>query len=174
MVGFVNGIPLLFLELKSIHRDSHAYEDNLKDYKDTIPNLFINNAFIILSNGLQSKIGTITSSYKFFHEWKIHEEDVPNIDLTRMIKGTCDKKNFLDLFENFIVFEEVEDIIKVLAKNHQFLGVNKVINNIKTIDELSGKLGVFCILKEVAKVKCYSYQRKLQKIFWKLHYRYCT
>ena len=68
IIGFVNGIPLVFFELKSIHKDlRHAYDDNLKDYKDTIPNLFNTNAFVILSNGLQSKKGTITSPFKFFH-----------------------------------------------------------------------------------------------------------
>ena len=146
IVGFVNGIPLIFLELKSTHRDlRHAYEDNLKDYKDTISNFFNLNAFIILSNGLQSKIGTITSSYKFFHEWKrISEENDPEINLVTMIKGTCSKDKFIDIFENFIAYEETDKgIIKILAKNHQYLGVNKVINNAKSIENLKGKLGVF-------------------------------
>ena len=155
IIGFVNGIPLVFLELKSTHRDlRHAFDDNLKDYKDTIPNLFNTNAFIILSNGLKSKIGTITSPFKFFNEWKRVSEgkrpDVdlvnkdPDIDLVNMIKGTCSKDHLIDLLENFIAYEDSGgEIIKILAKNHQFLGVNKVINNSKTIDDLKGKLGVF-------------------------------
>ncbi len=146
IVGFVNGIPLVFLELKSHHRElRHAYDDNLKDYKDTISHLFDTNAFIILSNGLNTNIGTITSPYKFFHEWKrINEDEVGKITLDTTIRGTCSKNKLIDLFENFIAFEDAGgDIIKILAKNHQYLGVNKVINNAKSLEDLKGKLGVF-------------------------------
>ena len=146
IVGFVNGIPLLFLELKAHHRElRHAYDDNLKDYKDTIPHLFNTNGFIILSNGLNTNIGTITSPYKFFHEWKrINEDEVGKISLDTTIRGTCSKDKLIDLFENFIAFEDAGgDIIKILAKNHQYLGVNKVIDNAKSLEDLKGKLGVF-------------------------------
>ena len=146
IVGFVNGIPLVFFELKSTHKDlRHAYDDNLKDYKDTIPYLFNTNAFVILSNGLQSKIGTITSPFKFFHEWKrVNEDDKPDINLVTIIKGTCSKDKLIDLFENFIAYEDVGGkIIKILAKNHQYLGVNNVISNVKSVEDLKGKLGVF-------------------------------
>ena len=146
IVGFVNGIPLVFLELKAHHRElRHAYDDNLKDYKDTIPHLFDTNGFIILSNGLNTNIGTITSPYKFFHEWKrINEDEVGKITLDTTIRGTCSKDKLIDLFENFIAFEDAGgDIIKILAKNHQYLGVNKVINNAKSLEDLKGKLGVF-------------------------------
>lgn len=146
IVGFVNGIPLVFLELKAHHRElRHAYDDNLKDYKDTIPHLFNTNGFIILSNGLNTNIGTITSPYKFFHEWKrINENEVGKITLDTTIRGTCSKDKLLDLYENFIAFEDAGgDIIKILAKNHQYLGVNKVIDNAKSLEDLKGKLGVF-------------------------------
>ena len=146
IIGFVNGIPLIFLELKAHHRElRHAYEDNLKDYKDTIPHLFDTNSFIVLSNGLNTSIGTITSPYKFFHEWKrINEDEVGKISLDTTIRGTCSKDKLIDLFENFIAFEDTGgDIIKILAKNHQYLGVNKVINNAKSLEDLKGKLGVF-------------------------------
>ena len=119
IVGFINGIPLIFLELKSIHKDlRHAYEDNLKDYKDTIPDLFNFNAFIILSNGLKTNVGTITSPYKFFHEWKrINEEDEGDISLSTTIIGTCSKDKVLDLFENFILHEDSGgDVIKIFSK----------------------------------------------------------
>ena len=146
IVGFVNGIPLVFLELKAHHRElRHAYDDNLKDYKDTIPHLFDTNGFTVLSNGLNTNIGTITSPYKFFHEWKrINEDEVGKITLDTTIRGTCSKDKLIDLFENFIAFEDVGgDIIKILAKNHQYLGVNKVIDNAKSLEDLKGKLGVF-------------------------------
>ena len=71
LVGFVNGIPLVFIELKASHRNlKHAYDDNLRDYRDAIPHLFTPNGFLILSNGADTKVGTITSGWEFFSEWK--------------------------------------------------------------------------------------------------------
>jgi len=71
LVVFVNGIPLGLIELKGTHRKlENAFNDNLKDYKDTIPQILWYNAFIILSNGSESKIGTITSDWEHFAEWK--------------------------------------------------------------------------------------------------------
>jgi len=146
IVGFVNGIPLVFFELKAHHTDlRNAYTDNLTDYKDTIPHIFYTNAFIILSNGTDARIGTVTSTYKFFTEWKRIEEDEEGIvSLDTMLRGTCDKTRLMDLFENFILFDNsAGDLVKILAKNHQFLGVNKVLEKVKNIEELKGKLGVF-------------------------------
>lgn len=146
IVGFVNGIPLVFFELKAHHTDlRNAYNDNLTDYKDTIPHVLHSNAFIILSNGTDAKIGTVTSPYKFFNEWKRIEEDEEGIvSLDTMLRGTCDKTRLLDLFENFTLFDDsAGDLIKIIAKNHQFLGVNKVLAKAKNIEELKGKLGVF-------------------------------
>ena len=146
IVGFVNGIPLVFFELKAHHTDlRNAYTDNLSDYKDTIPHIFHSNAFIILSNGTDSRIGTVTSPYKFFTEWKrIEEDDEGIVSLDTMLRGTCDKTRLMDLFENFILFDNsAGDLIKILAKNHQFIGVNKVLDQAKNIEELKGKLGVF-------------------------------
>lgn len=146
IVGFVNGIPLVFFELKAHHTDlHHAYDDNLRDYKDAIPHLFHHNAFIILSNGTDARIGTITSPYKFFAEWKRIEEDEEGVvSMDTMLRGTCDKTRLMDLFENFILFDASSgDAVKILAKNHQYLGVNKVLDKARNIDELQGKLGVF-------------------------------
>lgn len=146
VIGFVNGIPLVFFELKAHHTDlRNAYTDNLTDYKDTIPHVLHSNAFIILSNGTDAKIGTVTSPYKFFNEWKRIEEDEEGIvSLDTMLRGTCDKTRLMDLFENFILFDDsAGDLIKIIAKNHQYIGVNKVLNKAKNIEELKGKLGVF-------------------------------
>ena len=146
IVGFVNGIPLVFFELKAHHTDlRNAYTDNLTDYKDTIPHIFHSNAFIILSNGTKARVGTVTSPYKFFTEWKRIEEDEEGIvSLDTMLRGTCDKTRLMDLFENFILFDNsAGDLIKILAKNHQFIGVNKLLDKAKNIEELKGKLGVF-------------------------------
>lgn len=146
VVGFVNGIPLVFFELKAHHTDlENAYRDNLEDYKSTIPTIFHCNAFIILSNGTDARVGTITSPYKFFLEWKrIEEDDEGVVSLDTMLRGTCDKARLMDLFENFLLFDgEGADVVKIMAKNHQFIGVNRVINKAKNIEELKGKLGVF-------------------------------
>ena len=155
VVGFVNGIPLVFFELKAHTRDlRHAYDDNLKDYKDTIPHLFHTNAFVILSNGIDTqdnsgtKIGTITSAFKFFHEWKRISENVEGVvSLDTTIRGTCSKSSLLDLFENFLLFDDAGgDVSKILAKNHQYLGVNKALaqmSDADSISELKNKLGVF-------------------------------
>jgi type I restriction enzyme R subunit len=105
IVGFVNGIPLVFFELKGHHADlRHAFDDNLRDYKDTIPHILHCNAFIILSNGTDAKVGTVTSPYKFFLEWKRFEEEEEGIvSLDTMLRGTCSKEKLMDIFENFLL-----------------------------------------------------------------------
>jgi len=146
IVGFVNGIPLIFIELKNIHRDiRRAYDENLKDYKDTIHHIFDSNTFIILSNGDKAKVGTITSKYAHFHDWKrLEETQAGVVDLETLLKGICDKKNFLDIFENFILYDEsYGKAVKILARNHQYLGVNRAIEAAKNRKEREGKLGVF-------------------------------
>ncbi len=98
LVGFVNGIPLIFIELKASHkRLKNAYEDNLMDYKDTIPQLFWYNAFIIVSNGSESKIGSISADWEHFDDWKkISSEDENGIiSLDTIIRGTCHKDEIL-------------------------------------------------------------------------------
>ncbi|WP_295222894.1 type I restriction endonuclease subunit R [uncultured Chryseobacterium sp.] len=146
VIGFVNGIPLVFFELKSHAVDLRsAYEDNFKDYKDTIPHLFYHNAFVILSNGTDAKVGTVTSPYKYFLDWKRITEDAEGIvSLDTMLRGTCAPENLMDIFENFLLFDESNgNIVKLMAKNHQFIGVNRVLENVQNIDDLEGKLGVY-------------------------------
>ena len=143
IIGFVNGIPLLFIELKAAHRKlENAYNDNFTDYKDVIPKLFYYNAFVMLSNGIESRIGSVTGKYQHFHEWKrITEEDEGIVALDRIIVGVCEKKRFLDLFGNFILFDNsLGKVVKLIARNHQFIGVNKAIENIKHKEQLY-KLG---------------------------------
>lgn len=146
VVGFVNGIPLVFFELKAHHTDlAHAYTDNLSDYKSTIPALFHCNTFVVLSNGTDARVGTITSPYKFFMDWKrIEEDDEGIVHIDTMLRGTCEPHRLMDLFENFLLFDgEGANVTKIMAKNHQFIGVNKVVDKTRNIDELKGKLGVF-------------------------------
>lgn len=156
VVGFVNGLPLVFFELKAHHINIRsAYENNLSDYKDVIPKMWHTNAFIILSNGIESKVGSITSKFEHYHEWKrIKEEEEGIISLDTVIRGTCEKESLIDIFENFIVYDNsLDKTAKLIARNHQFLGVNKAINHFKSLKEKydkgvitkeeSQRLGVF-------------------------------
>lgn len=146
IVGFVNGIPLLFVELKKTTVDvQNAYEDNYTDYQDTIPHLFYYNAFLMLSNGTEAKVGTLGSKYEFFHEWKrLAEAERGSVALETMLRGICKKENFLDLFENFILFDHSGgNTAKILARNHQYLGVNEAMKAYAARKLNNGKLGVF-------------------------------
>ncbi len=146
IVGFVNGIPLLFVELKKQNVDvKNAYDCNYTDYLSTIPQLFHFNAFLMLSNGLEAKVGTMGSKYDFFHEWKrLKEDEVGAVDLETMLLGICKKENFMDLFENFILFDHSGGkCAKIFARNHQYLGVNEAVESYKARKLKNGKLGVF-------------------------------
>jgi len=129
LIGFVNGLPLVFIELKKL-RIEHAFKHNLRDYKKTIPQLFWYNSLIILSNGSKGRIGSITGNWDHFTEWnKISDEEEPGIvSLETMIRGTCEPRRLLDLVENFALFSERKGgLQKLVAMNHQYLGVNKAI-----------------------------------------------
>lgn len=146
IIGFVNGIPLLFVELKNVHKNiQRAYDENLSDYKDTIPHIFHYNAVVVLSNGTDAKVGSFSARYNFFHEWKrLEENDKGIVDMETLQKGMFTKKNFMDIFENFITFDDsTGKPVKILAKNHQFLGVNKAIEAVQDRGNRKGKLGVF-------------------------------
>ena len=146
IVGFVNGLPLLFVELKNTTVDvQNAYTDNYTDYLDTIPHLFTYNAFLILSNGVEAKVGTLGSKYEFFHEWKrLNEQEPGSVALETMLRGICKKETFLDLFENFILYDHSGgSTAKILARNHQYLGVNEAVKAYAARKLRDGKLGVF-------------------------------
>ena len=146
IVGFVNGLPLLFVELKRASVDvQNAYTDNYRDYLDTIPHLFYYNAFLMLSNGVEAKVGTLGSKYAFFHEWKrLEEKEAGSVALETMLRGICKKENFLDLLENFILFDHSDGrTVKILARNHQYLGVNEAARAYAARKLNDGKLGVF-------------------------------
>ena len=146
IVGFVNGIPLLFMELKN-HDVAvvDAFNKNYRDYLDTIPQLFYHNAFIMFSNGKEARVGMIDSKWEFFHEWKrLKEEDAGNIELPTMLRGICTKAHFLDLLENFILYDHSGGrTAKILARNHQYLGVNQAVEKYRNRELHEGKLGVF-------------------------------
>jgi len=151
LIGFVNGLPLVFLELKASHkRLLDAYKDNLRDYRDAIPRIFVPNAFIILSNGSQSKVGTVSSAWEHFAEWKrVDREGEPGVvSLETVIRGMCQKDRLLDLVEHFIAFNDgAGGLIKIIARNHQYLGVNNAIARLIELQdappEERRRLGVF-------------------------------
>ncbi len=147
LVGFVNGLPLIFIELKATHqRLENAYRDNLRDYRDTIPQIFWYNAFILLSNGHESKIGSMTAGWEHFFEWKkISSEDEKGaISLETIIRGTCEKTRLLDIVENFTLYNDAGGaLVKLIARNHQFLGVNNALEAVRSIKQNQGQLGVF-------------------------------
>ena len=146
ILGFVNGLPLLFIECRNIQRDlKAAFEKNYADYRDTVPHLFHHNAVVMFGNGEKARIGSITSRWGHFHEWKRLAEDKPRVvDMETLLKGVRDRRNFLDLVENFILFDEsTGETRKILARNHQFLGVNRAVEAVRDRKARQGKLGVF-------------------------------
>lgn len=147
LVGFVNGLPLVFIELKAAHRRLEtAFSGNLRDYRDTIPQLFWPNALIILSNGSQSRVGSMTAGWEHFAEWKRidSENESGRISLVTMLRGVCEPTRLLDIVENFCLFQEAPGgLIKLTAMNHQVLGVNNAIRAMAEIRQRDGKLGVF-------------------------------
>lgn len=146
IVGFVNGLPLVFMEFKRTTVDvQDAYDNNYTDYLDTIPHLFYYNAFLILSNGLEAKVGTLGSKYEFFHEWKrLSEGESGSVALETMLRGICRKETFLDLLENFLLYDHSDNkTVKILARNHQYLGVNEAVRAYENRKLTDGKLGVF-------------------------------
>lgn len=156
VIGFVNGLPLVFIELKrfEVHIDS-AYKKNYADYLDTIPHLFHWNALVVISNGHDAQYGSLTSTKEHFYRWKRQDEDEPEPKkdqplLRILLVGMLHKQSLLDIVENFILFDASEGSVhKILARNHQYLGVNRVIDRLTSTDPkiqaevAAGQLGVF-------------------------------
>lgn len=147
LLGFVNGLPLVFVELKATHIHlENGYKKNLRDYKDTIPQLFWYNAVVLISNGSATRVGSISAPWEHFNEWKkINSEGEEGIvSLETAIRGICAKSRLLDLTENFTLFAAKQgDLQKLVAKNHQYLGVNNAFDAVRELQENQGKLGVF-------------------------------
>ena len=145
---FVNGIPLVLAEFKEIARPvKAAYDENLCDYRDTIPLIFTPNCFVILSNGSQAKVGATYAPWDFFGNWKVIDVDGTRgvVELETAIRGTCAHDRLLDMVENFVAYiERPRGLVKSVARNHQVLGVNASIENLHTIRAKGDtRLGVF-------------------------------
>lgn len=152
LLAFVNGLPLVFIEFKkpTVPLRS-AFDDNLRDYRgQSIPQLFHPNAFILLSNGSDTKVGTLTSEWAHFFDWKRvdDETEAGQVSLERALRGLLEPARLLDYVENFTVFEEGKrGAEKKVARNHQFLGVNRAIVRLIELREAKEherkRLGVF-------------------------------
>jgi type I restriction enzyme R subunit len=148
LVGFVNGLPWVVIELKKPGVPARAaFDENLTHYKQQIPQLFWFNGLLIASNGTDSRVGSLTADWERFFEWKrVEREDEPRrVSLEVMLRGTCDRTRLLDLVENFTLFSEHKaGLVKILGQNHQFLGVNNAIASMLEARKLGhGRGGVF-------------------------------
>lgn len=149
---YVNGLPLVFIELKNSNvKLKTAFADNLTNYKREIPRLFLTNAFCVLSNAIETKVGSITSEWEHYFNWfrgtdekeKVDREEVKRrgTSLEGVIAGLFPRQRLLDYVENFILY--YKGVQKIIAQNHQFIGVNRAYEAFLRRDELKGKLGVF-------------------------------
>jgi type I restriction enzyme R subunit len=136
LVCFVNGLPLVFIELKAVYKNIRAgFDGNLRDYMDenVIAHAFHHNAFLVVSNGHNARFGSVTSTWEHFGEWKrLHEADVGNVAAEVLLNGMLAKDRLLDILENFILFDasKAGAVRKVVARNHQMLGVNQAVASV--------------------------------------------
>jgi type I restriction enzyme R subunit len=149
---YINGIPLVFIELKNSNvKLKAAFDDNLTNYKKDIPQLFLTNAFCVLSNAIETKVGSLTAEWEHFFNWLRAEDEKEKIDrdeiqrtgtsLEGVIAGLFPRQRLLDYVENFVLY--YKDNQKIIAQNHQFIGVNRAYETFLQREELQGKLGVF-------------------------------
>ncbi len=142
LICFVNGLPLVFIELKAVYKHIRAgFEGNLKDYLDehVIAHAFHHNAFLIVSNGHRARYGSITSAWDHFAEWKrLDECDSGSLEAEVLLNGMLAKERLLDIVENFILFDASKPgaTRKIVARNHQVLGVNRAVASVVRQEEL--------------------------------------
>jgi type I restriction enzyme R subunit len=136
LVCFVNGLPLVFVELKAVYRNIRAgFDENLTDYlhEHSIAHAFHHNAFLVVSNGDHARYGSITSKWEHFVEWKRNDEKARGrVDAEALLDGMLAKERLLDLVENFILFDDSKPggTRKIVARNHQVLGVNNAVASV--------------------------------------------
>ncbi len=149
---YVNGIPIVWIELKNSNIAlKTAYDDNLTNQKKDIPQLFLFNAFCLVSNAVATRVGSITSEWEHFFNWLRAEDEREKIDLAEIrrkgtslegvMEGLFPRQKLLDYVENFILY--YKETQKIIAQNHQFIGVNRAYDTFLKREELKGKLGVF-------------------------------
>ena len=150
VILFINGLPLVLIELKSPSREdtdvSEAYRQ-LRNYMIEIPTMFVYNAICVMSDHLTSKAGTITSGEDRFMEWKTKDgsyEDTQEAKFDTFFEGMFEQERLLDIIKNFICFSnDGLERIKILAAYHQYFAVKKAIESTKKAVVTDGKGGVF-------------------------------
>lgn len=149
---YVNGLPLVFIELKNSNvKLRAAFDDNLTNYKAEIPQLLVANAFCVFSNGIETKVGSVTADWEHFFAWLRVDDEKEALDrkaiadqglsVERAVLGLLTPARLLDYVENFCVF--YRETQKIIAQNHQFIGVNNAFAQFVRRHEVRGKLGVF-------------------------------
>ncbi|MCY4374418.1 MAG: type I restriction endonuclease subunit R, partial [Spirochaetaceae bacterium] len=142
LVCFVNGLPLVFIELKAIYKNiREGFDNNLTDYMDehVIAHAFHHNAFLVVSNGDRARYGSITSEWEHFTEWKrLNEADTGSLEAEVLLNGMLAHDRLLDIVESFILFDESKPgaTRKVIARNHQLLGVNRAVASVSRQEQL--------------------------------------
>ena len=147
IIIFINGIPLVVIELKTATNEDVKLEDaynQLMGYKNvSIPTLFKYNQFLVISDGVTAKAGTITSPYSRFSDWKkVEETDEVHENMPThetLFNGMFRKDRLLDIIQNFILFSDDK---KILAQYHQYFGVKKAIKSTVTKGAKTGKAGI--------------------------------
>ena len=150
IIVFVNGFPLVVVELKSPSREntdvSEAYAQ-LRNYMQEIPSLFVYNAFCVMSDMSTSKVGTITAGEDRFMEWKTADgtrEDTRYANFDVLFAGMFDKARLIEILRGFICFSKDEkQSAKILAGYHQFFAVRKAVDSVAEATQSDGKGGVF-------------------------------
>mgnify|MGYP001050640515 CR=1 FL=1 len=158
---YVNGLPLVMIELKNAtEKIKVGYDKNLQDYRRDIPQLFWYNLFVCISNGIETRVGSFSAPWDHFFSWlklkdtaishdqpskqeveKESEATGNRLSLKIFGEGLCQKDRLIDYLENFVLY--YKNKAKIIAKNHQYLGVNNAIAALQQKDENKGKLGVF-------------------------------
>jgi type I restriction enzyme R subunit len=148
VVLFVNGIPLLVLELKNPADETAtiwtAY-DQFQTYADQLPSLFRFNEILVISDGIEARAGTITSERERFMQWKTIDGGKPRkllIEIEVLLRGICEKHRLLDIARNFIVFEKDKETKKKLAAYHQYWATNKAVESTTEARKSNKKAGI--------------------------------
>lgn len=149
IVVFVNGLPVVVIELKSPSNDSVGNDDaynQIKTYQREIPCLFTYNCFNVISDMLTSRAGTLTSNNERYMEWKSKDGEYESstlADYETFFRGIFQREHLIDIMQNFICYNSEENKIKVMAGYHQYFAVNKALTKARKAVESDGKIGVF-------------------------------
>ena len=150
IILFINGLPLVLMELKSPSKDEVGAENaynQIRNYMQDIPSIFYYNAICVISDLSTNKAGTITSGLDRFMEWKTKDgsyENTAYAQFDTFYEGLFQKERLLDIIKNFICFSESnQQLIKILAGYHQYFAVKKAVEKAKVATATDGKGGVF-------------------------------